>query len=349
MVQLFSLNKCLITIGYSCSLYILLLALFSCQSNTESSPFQLPAHFPTPIYKFKNNPPSTEGVALGRRLFFDPIFSKDSTISCGSCHHPTHAFADSHKKLSTGIHQQLTQRNAPGLFNLLWQQEFFADGGVRHFELIPLAPLVNRQEMQGDLKELLDRLSHNTSYKKDFRKVFKTDSLQSKHILHALAQFMGSLISANSRYDAYVQGNVKFTDDEQAGFTIFKQKCSGCHQMSNQLFTDLSYRNIGLDSLLTDMGRYLITEQATDKGKFKVPSLRNVMLTPPYMHDGRFDNINQVLQHYTQGVKKTANLDNSLLNSSGEVGIPLSIKEKQVLKAFLHTLTDTIFIKKHAR
>lgn len=349
MVQLFSRYKCLITIGYSCLLYLLLLSIFSCQNNTESPSFQLPAHFPTPIYKFKNNPTSPEGIALGRRLFFDPILSKDSTISCGSCHHPAQAFADSGKKLSIGIHQQLTQRNAPGLFNLSWQREFFADGGVRHFELIPLAPLVNRQEMQGDLKELLGRINQHASYKKDFQEVFKTDSLQSKHVLYALAQFMGSLISSSSRYDAYIQGTAKLTKVEQTGFTIFTQKCSGCHQMSNQLFTDLSYRNIGLDSLPTDMGRYLITEQAADKGKFKVPSLRNVMLTPPYMHDGRFDNINQVLEHYAQGVKKTANLDKSLLNSSGKVGIPLSITEKQALKAFLHTLTDTTFIKKHAR
>jgi cytochrome c peroxidase len=289
------------------------------------------------------------GVALGRRLFFDPILSKDSTISCGSCHHPAQAFADSGKKLSRGIHQQLTKRNASGLFNLLWQREFFADGGVRHFELIPLAPLVNRQEMQGDLKELLDRLRQNASYTKDFQKVFKTDSLQSKHIFYALAQFMGSLISANSRYDGSVQGKVRFTKLEKLGLTVFKQKCGDCHQMSNQLFTDLSYRNIGLDSVSSDLGRYLITEQTTDKGKFKVPSLRNVMLTPPYMHDGRFDNIDQVLQHYAQGVKRTANLDKSLINSSDKVGILLSNQEKEALKAFLLTLTDSTFIKKHAR
>ncbi len=163
MVQLFSRKKCLTTTVYSCMYLFASLCIFSCQTNTQTSFFELPSHFPSPVYQFKNNPPSVVGVALGRRLFFDPILSKDSTISCGSCHHPTQAFADSGKKLSRGIHQQLTKRNASGLFNLLWQHEFFADGGVRHFELTPLAPLVNRQEMQGDLKELLYRLRQNAS------------------------------------------------------------------------------------------------------------------------------------------------------------------------------------------
>lgn len=349
MVQLLRYKKCLTRAIYSSLCYIILLLAIGCQDKTNAPPFKLPAHFQAPIYKFENNPPSTEGIALGRRLFFDPILSKDSSISCGSCHHPTQAFADTGKKLSLGIAQHATQRNATGLFNLLWQREFFADGGVKHFELIPLAPLTNRQEMQGDLGELLKRLNQRLSYKQEFMQVFKTDSLQSKHVLYALAQFMGSLISSHSRYDDYIQRKIKLTGLEQRGLTIFKQKCSGCHQMSNHLFSDLSYRNIGLDSIFSDLGRYLITEKEADKGKFKVPSLRNVMLTPPYMHDGRFKTINEVLQHYAQGVKNVANLDSSLRNSSTQLGIALSKQEKQALKAFLHTLTDTVFIKKHAR
>ncbi|WP_299459621.1 cytochrome c peroxidase [uncultured Microscilla sp.] len=341
-----SYKKCLaLSLSFSIASF-LFITINGCQNQTNLPPFKFPSHFPSPVYNFDKNPLSNQGVNLGRRLFFDPILSKDSSIACSNCHHALQAFADT-GRFSQGIAQQLTKRNTPGLFNLLWQREFFADGGVRHFELIPLAPLVNRQEMQGDLQELLGRLNKNTSYKQQFSQVFDTDSLQSKHLLYALAQFMGSLISATSRYDQYVQKKLLLSDIEQQGLIAFKQKCSTCHQVNNQLFTDLSYRNIGLDSILGDVGRYNITERKEDKGKFKVPSLRNVLLTPPYMHDGRFKTIDEVLTHYTKGVKHTPTLDTGLRNNTGSLGIALSLDERQAIKAFLHTLTDTTFIRKH--
>ena len=317
------------------------------QENKEkqnASLIQNPSHFPTPNYHYDKNPLSAEGIALGKRLFFDPILSKDNTISCGSCHHPNQAYADAGKQFSQGIHQQLTKRNTPGLFNLRWHRDFFADGGVRHFELIPLAPLVNRQEMDGDLRDLISKLQNNETYRRQFHKVFQIDSIQSKHILYALAQFMGTLISANARYDQYILGKVDFTILEKKGLQLFTQKCSTCHSTKNQLFTDLSYRNIGLDSTPVDLGRYRITERDQDKGLFKVPSLRNVMLTEPYMHDGRFETIEEVLKHYNQGVKQSPTLDQHL-QSSSRLGIAISPKDKQALVAFLHTLTDSSFIK----
>ncbi|OJJ22612.1 hypothetical protein BKI52_07995 [marine bacterium AO1-C] len=323
--------------------------LFSCEkkhsSQKSAALSKEPAHFPKPYYGYSKNSISSEGITLGRKLFFDPILSKNNTVSCGSCHHPDKAYADPNKRLSKGIRQQLTKRNTPGLFNLRWHRTFFADGGVRHFELIPLAPLVNRQEMDGDLKELIKKLQNSPTYRNQFQQVFATDSIQSKHILYALAQFMGTLVSANSRYDQYVSGKVKFTPEEKKGLQIFTEKCSNCHQMTNQLFTDLSFRNIGLDSLSTDPGRYLITELAADSGRFKVPSLRNVLLTFPYMHDGRFATIEEVLQHYDQGVKDAPSLD-SLLKKNNRLGIPLHPAEKKALIRFLHTLTDSSFIEK---
>ena len=317
------------------------------QDSTQEGDMLLeePTHFPIPNYDYKKNPVSRQGIALGRRLFFDPILSKNNTISCGSCHHPSEAYADPGKRLSEGIRQQFTTRNTPGLFNLRWHRTFFADGGVRHFELTPLAPLVNRQEMDGDLRDLIRKLQNSPTYRAQFRQVFATDSIQSKHVLYALAQFIGTLVSASSRYDQYMLGKVKFTPIEQKGFQVFTKKCSGCHTTQNQLFTDLSFRNNGLDSISIDPGRYIITEIGSDSGRFKVPSLRNVMLTPPYMHDGRFATIERVLQHYNQGVKNTPNLD-TLLKQGRRLGIRINAEEKEALIRFLHTLTDSSFIKK---
>jgi len=314
----------------------------SAQKNTVQ--LKEPAHFPQPNYRYTKNPISQQGIALGRRLFFDPVLSKNNTVSCGSCHHPNKAYADPGKQFSHGVRQQLSKRNTPGLFNLRWHRTFFADGGVRHFELIPLAPLVNRQEMDGDLRDLVQKLQNNPIYRQQFRQVFATDSIQSKHVLYALAQFIGTLVSANSRYDQYILGKVKFTPEEQKGLQIFTQKCSGCHQIKNQLFTDLSFRNIGLDSISLDPGRYIITEVGADSGRFKVPSLRNVMLTSPYMHDGRFTTIAQVLQHYDQEVKAAPALDKQL-KQGARLGIAISLEEKEALTRFLHTLTDSSFIK----
>lgn len=337
--QMIRLNAITIILG-------VLLGFTYCQSKTQEadqSLIKLPAHFPPPVYNYDKNPLSKEGIALGRRLFFDPILSKDRSVACGSCHHPSKAYSDAEKRFSIGIKQQTTKRNSPGLFNLLWHQTFFADGGVRHFELIPLAPLVNRQEMDGDLKALVNRLKNNRSYQQQFHQAFHTDSIQSKHVLYALAQFIGSLISANAPYDQFLLGETKLSIEAQKGLQIFRQKCSNCHSTKNQLFTDLSYRNNGLDSLPTDDGRFRITENPKDRGLFKVPSLRNVMLTAPYMHDGRFRSIYEVLQHYNQGVRDAPTLDQSLKNNQ-RLGIPLTISEQKAVVAFLHTLTDSSFV-----
>ncbi len=299
-----------------------------------------PDYFPTPVYNFEENPRTKEGFLLGKKLFYDPLLSRDNTISCGSCHQQFVAFAHSDHKFSHGIDNLLGVRNSPVLFNLMWQKEFFWDGGSKHIEVQPIGPITNPVEMDETLENVIAKLSNRADYRSLFKSVFNSDSITSQQMLKALVQFMGSFISATSRYDKYLQdqSNHPFSTDEKAGLTIFEQKCGNCH--APPLFTDNSYRNNGLDETFKDSGRFRITNINSDMGKFKVPTLRNIELSYPYMHDGRFETLEQVLSHYSNGVKQSGTLDPTL---SG--GIALSATEKTQLVAFLKTLTDIEFTK----
>ena len=301
-----------------------------------------PINFPEPVYSYQNNPLTPAGFALGRKLFYDPILSKDGSISCGSCHKQFAAFADLEHKVSHGIDDKLGTRNTPALANLRWNPDFFWDGGVNHLEVVPLSPITNPVEMGADLGQVIRQLNRDPNYVVAFNKVFHQDSINSQQLFRALAQFMGELISANAPYDKYLNGQQDaLTAEQKQGLLVFEAKCSTCHKPG--LFTDFSFRNNGLDATFTkDQGRYHITEAPTDLGKFKVPSLRNVALTAPYMHDGRFWTLEQVLAHYTTGVKKSATLDPVL---DGDLpGIALSETEKNQLLSFLEALTDESFI-----
>ncbi len=303
----------------------------------------VPSNFPQPVYAFKNNPVSEAGFELGRALFYDPILSRDNSISCASCHQPFAAFAQLDHDLSHGVDNCEGTRNTPALFNLAWQKEFMWDGGVNHIELSPLNALTNSCEMANSLDTIAARLTSSQRYASRFHLVFGTQLINSQRILRALAQFTSLLVSANTRYDRYVRGEPGGTLDsrEKKGYILFKEKCSSCH--AEPLFTDLSYRNNGLDEISADPGRDTITNQASDKGKFKVPSLRNIQLTPPYMHDGRFSSLEEVLQHYASSVKPHRNLDPELKKMS-QPGIRLSGQEQQEIIAFLQTLTDSSFV-----
>jgi cytochrome c peroxidase len=299
-----------------------------------------PDYFPQPIYNFEENPRTKEGFLLGKKLFYDPLLSVDNTISCGSCHQQFVAFAHADHKLSHGINNLLGVRNSPALFNLMWQKEFFWDGGSKHIEVQPIGPITNPVEMHETLENVVAKLSNNAEYRSLFKAAFKTDSITSQQMLKAMVQFMGSFISATSRYDKNLKDPVNnpLSTDEKDGLAIFEQKCASCH--APPLFTDNSYRNNGLDEVFVDSGRFFITNINSDMGKFKVPSLRNVELTYPYMHDGRFETLENVLNHYSTGIKQSATLDLSISN-----GISLSNTEKSKLIAFLKTLTDREFIK----
>jgi cytochrome c peroxidase len=307
--------------------------------NEDDISLKWPDYFPAPVYDFSENPITKEGFLLGKKLFYDPILSRDNTISCGSCHQQFVAFAHADHKVSHGIDNQLGVRNSPALYNLMWHKTFFWDGGSKHIEVQPIAPIINPIEMDETIQQVVYKLSQRADYKSLFKSAFNSDSVTSQLMLKAITQFMGAFISAGSKYDKNRVNATAypFTADEQAGKTIFENKCASCHVPP--LFTDDSFRNNGLDENFSDSGRYAITNINSDMGKFKVPSLRNIELTYPYMHDGRFETLNEVLNHYTSGIQQSATLDPSLSN-----GIPLSNTEKEQITAFLKTLTDREFI-----
>lgn len=301
--------------------------------------FTVPAGWPQPLYNFKDNPLTKEGFALGRKLFYDEKLSKDSTVSCASCHQQFGAFATYDHNLSHGINNTLTARNAPALQNLAWQKEFMWDGGITHLDLQPLAPLTAANEMGETIENVLKKLNRDTSYKRMFKAAFGTTVIKTRHMSMALSQFMVMLVSSNSKYDKVMRGEAEFILPEKLGYEIFQQKCTGCH--SAPLFTDFSYRNTGMrfDSTLHDVGRMTITREAGDSMKFKVPSLRNVARTFPYGHDGRFFSLQNVYEHYRNKMQVSKTTDSLLQHK-----LPISNYESGQLTAFLRTLTDTSFL-----
>lgn len=301
--------------------------------------FYVPAGFPQPVYTFENNEVTQDGFKLGRRLFYEPMFSVDNSISCGSCHQQQVAFAHSSHQFSHGVFGQFGTRNAPGLWNLAWNQSFMWDGGINHIESQPLGPITNPVEMDETMSNVIARLNSVPSYHQDFQKAFGDDSITSQRICRALAQFMGIMISDNSKYDQYLRGETNFSASEENGLALFRTKCASCH--TEPLFTDRQYHNNGLavDNTINDAGRMHITGNPQDSLKFKTPSLRNVALTGPYMHDGRFYSLQECVDHYSSGIVQSSTLD-PLLSS----GIPLTASEKTDLIAFLATLTDFKFI-----
>jgi cytochrome c peroxidase len=273
-------------------------------------------------------------------LFYDPILSRDSTASCGLCHKSYGAFSDPTHPIAHGRDHLAGTRNAPPNFNTLWQKEFFWDGGINHIEVLSLAPITNPVEMDAKLPDVIKKLNKSTFYKPKFQEVFQKDTVNSEQMLKALAQFMSTIVSGNSRFDKYQRNEgEQLTATELAGKALVEQKCAPCH--STVFFTDQSYRNNGLDTetSATDIGRMKITSQASDKHKFRVPTLRNLQYTLPYMHDGRLATLKDVLDHYADSVKFSPTLD-PLLQKNGRLGISLTETEKTEIIAFLQTLND---------
>lgn len=301
--------------------------------------FVVPPGFPAPQYNFSRNPLTEEGFALGRKLFYDGRLSKDGNFPCGSCHQQFAAFANFEHNLSHGFNNQFTTRNAPGIFNMAWGSTFHWDGGINNLEVQPLAPITAPNEMAEDLTTIISKLKKDEAYRKMFKAAFGDATINSQRMLWALTQFVTSIVSADSKYDKVKRGEAVFNTDEQNGYAVFQAKCNSCH--TEPLFTDNSYRNNGLpiDPTLKDYGRMTITRDKADSLKFKVPSLRNVYLTFPYGHDGRFIGISQVLDHYSSGIQDSPTLDTLLKNK-----IPLSKVEKFYLYQFLRTLTDSTLL-----
>lgn len=305
--------------------------------------FVAPSNFPTPIYQFTDNAVSQAGFDLGHRLFYENALSIDNSTNCGSCHQQFAAFANLDHKVSHGVNNCFGTRNAPTLFNLVWQPNFMWDGGVHHIELSALNALTNPCEMANSLDNIVKTLNKKTPYPTLFKNAFGSTEINSQRIFKALTQFTGMMVSANSAYDKYIRKEKgrEFTNDELAGYNLFKQKCNSCH--TEPLFTDNTFRSNGLDLIPKDAGRETITLAVADFGTFRVPSLRNIALSSPYMHNGRFATLVDVLKHYNSGVQNHANLD-AKLKENGVLGIPLSAIEQQQIISFLNTLTDNEFI-----
>jgi cytochrome c peroxidase len=316
--------------------------LVSCSNDTAADTnlevaLPLPAGF-TSMPVPSSNRITKERMALGKRLFYEPLLSADSSTHCGSCHLPQFAFADPQPQ-STGIMGSLGTRNAPSLANIAWKNKLFRDGGVDNLELSSLNPINNPHEMAMEIGTIVHRL-RLAGYTEAFHKAYQTE-VEAQSILNALATFMRSLISGNSRYDKiWVQKDgTQATDAEQRGFQLFfssETNCSECH--SGFLFSDESFRCNGLFETYPDSGRQRITMRYSDRGLFVVPSLRNVALTAPYMHNGAIPNLEMVIEGYNQGGHNFPNKDPRIQP------LNLSAGQKADLLAFLRTLSDEEFI-----
>jgi cytochrome c peroxidase len=334
------------------SLLLSLIVFSGCQKNEEPGyQLNIPSNFPAAEFP-KNIPLNKEVIELGRKLFYDPSLSGNNAMSCASCHNIEYAFSDNGKILSEGIHGTKGFRNAPPLFNLIWEKSFFRDGGVKDLETQVLSPVTAEFEMHQDFKTVVAKLKKDPLYTSSFKKAFGSDTITGQRILSAIAQFERTIISTDSRYDKWIrkeQGG-ELNNQELEGLHVFQNKCSACHQ--GILFKDDRFHNNGLDSIFPGfevfdepkLGRARITYKPEDLGKYKTPTLRNIELTAPYMHDGRIKTLEQVLDHYHTGVKHTPSLDTLLINGK-TTGIPLNANEKKAIITFLKTLTDSTFIK----
>jgi cytochrome c peroxidase len=298
-----------------------------------------PSYFPEPVYDFASRPLSASKIELGRQLFYDPVLSLDSSTSCASCHSPYNAFAHIDHKLSHGIFDSIGTRNAPALFNLAWQRSFMWDGAVNHIEVQALAPISNQAEMREDLAHVVMKLQRSRKYPALFFRAFGDSTITGQQVLLALAQFQLTLISSQSKYDSVMNHAAQFTPQEQNGYVLFQQHCTACHR--EPMFTTYGFASNGLpvDPHLRDYGRFAITHSVTDSFQFKIPTLRNIEYTSPYMHDGRFAKLYDVVSYYSDGLRPFAYVSAPLKNA-----LHLSASEKVDLVAFLLTLSDKKFI-----
>jgi cytochrome c peroxidase len=327
------------------SLIVTVFCLVAFTNKTKPSPvkFVVPKGWPKPMYNFKENPLTKEGIALGRMLFYDEILSKDSSISCATCHQQYAAFSTYDHNLSHGINNAVTNRNAPALQNLAWQKEFMLDGGINHLDAQALAPLTAENEMAETIENVIKKLQRSSRYKAMFKAAFGTEEITTQKFTKAISQFVLTLVSSNSKYDRVMRGEDTFILPEKLGYDIFKQKCVSCHK--EPFFTDFSYRHNGmpLDEYIQDEGRKVISRKSEDSLKFRVPSLRNVGVTAPYGHDGRFYGLYNVFEHYRNKMQPSATTDSLLKNK-----LHLSNFQIGQLTAFLRTLTDSSFLQNEA-
>jgi len=294
-----------------------------------------------------DNPTTVEGVELGRKIFYDTRLSGDNTQACASCHMQEFSFSDS-AQFSLGITGQLGGRQAPVLQNLGWSTTLFWDGRASSLEEQAAGPVVNPIEMNTTWPEVVTKLKADQDYPNLFFKAFGVCDVDSVMATKALAQFMRTMISGNAKFDQWVRGETLLTSDESDGFDLFKSftgaDCLHCHTHTSGLFTDFSFGNNGLDDAPSDLGRGGITGSATDNFKFKTPTLRNIEYSAPFMHDGRFSTLDEVINFYSDSIKAGSPNIHPLIEFAFQGGVQLSPIDKGKLKAFLLTLSDPDFI-----
>jgi len=318
------------------------------------TPYTIPPTpgFPNPIIK-ADNPLTVQGIELGRALFYDPVLSGDNTQSCASCHNPQFAFTDNGKIFSTGITGAIGTRNSMPLFNLMWNTRYFWDGRSATLREQVLLPIQDPTEMHESLPNAIQELNAISAYRTRFGQAFGTEAITADRMAKALEQFIFAMVSGQSKFDLSMRGTIALSPAEQRGLDVFRGEfsppgsgrpaggdCFHCH--GTAFFTNNQFLNNGLDSVFSDIGFEAVTNNILDRGKFKVPSLRNIALTPPYMHDGRFATLEEVVEHYNSGVKSSPSLDPNMKSQGG--GLGLNQQQKADLVAFLRTLTDTAYI-----
>ena len=300
-----------------------------------------PAYFPEMTYDIDENPPTEKGFELGKKLFYDGKLSSSGVISCGFCHMQEFAFTHHTHRVSHGVGGALGTRNAQPLHNLAYKDNFNWDGAAAHLDAHFIIPITTEVEMNEEIGNVLEKLKDDPSYQEMFDAAFEDGEIDTKNLFDALAQFLVMMVSAETKYDRVVhEGTAEFTAEEQAGKALFDSKCSSCH--SGELFTNQQFMNNGLpiDPQYDDKGRGRVTGDPDDDYTFQVPSLRNIEFTLPYMHDGRFDTLEEVLDFYDSGVEETPNISQEMYDENNEPGIALTEEEKEKIIAFLKTLSD---------
>jgi len=303
-----------------------------------------------------DNELTVQGVRLGRMLFYEKRMSKDGSMSCASCHRQEHAFTDT-SQFSKGVRGQVGKRQAMAVFNMAWNSnEFFWDGRAHLLRDQSLMPIEDPLEMDESLENVIAKLQADQAYQDQFMRAFGSTEITKEKMALAMEQFMNSIVSVDSKYDRYLRGAVALDSNEERGRVLFFAEynpsfpqlsgadCQHCHSGKN--FENNRYLNNGLDTDgdMDDMGRMKVTKNPADKGKFKVTSLRNVEVTAPYMHDGRFKTLEEVVDHYNTGLKNSSTLDPTLIYPLNNGGLQLTEEDKRDLVAFLKTLTDEVLL-----
>lgn len=327
----------------------------SCKYPPSSTPtdLKIPGSFQSylPPPEIPNdNPMTVEGIELGRKLFYDPILSGDNTLACAGCHNSSHSFSDT-VDFSIGIDGGPGGRNAMPIFNLAWNfsNKFFWDGRATSIEDQASQPVINPVEMHDTWPNAISKIQNDPNYPDLFKNVFGIDAneITTDYVIKAIAQFERTLISGNSKFDKYLMGQATLTTSELSGLDIFMTEtgdCFHCHgSATNPLWTDNQFHNNAIDSVFADSGLAAVTKNSADLGKFKTPSLRNLIYTAPYMHDGRFATLDEVIMHYSTGLVHSPT-DDPLMLHLPQGGAQFTPQEMIDLKAFLLTLSDPDFV-----